>query len=175
MLVTGVGGGVALFALQFAVAAGNEVFVTSGSTDKIQRAVELGAAGGVNYKEDGLGQELKEQAGGGFDVIIDSAGGEGFASLIDLAAPGGRIAFFGATRGNPPGFDMRRVFWKQLSILGTTMGSPEDFAAMVRFVEEKKIMPLADGHVFPLAEGNAALRGDGRGRAVRQDRADDTE
>ncbi len=73
-----------------------------------------------------------------------------------MAKPGGRIAFFGATRGNPPGFDMRKVFWKQLSILGTTMGSPEDFAAMVRFVEEKKIVPLAE-HAFPLAEGNAAL------------------
>ena len=89
-------------------------------------------------------------------MIVDSAGGEGFGSLIDLAKPGGRIVFFGATCGNPPGFDMRKVFWKQLSILGTTMGSPENFAAMVRFVEEKKIRPLAE-HVFPLAEGNAAL------------------
>ena len=157
VLISGVGGGVALFALQFAVASGNAVFVTSGSKDKIQRAVELGARGGVSYKEDKWAKQLKGEAAGGFDVIIDSAGGEGFADLIDLANPGGRIAFFGATRGNPPGFDMRKVFWKQLSILGTTMGSPEDFAAMVRFVEEKKIVPLAE-HVFPLAEGNAALQ-----------------
>ena len=76
--------------------------------------------------------------------------------MIDVAAPGGRIAFFGATTGNPPGLDLRRVFWKQLSILGTTMGTAEDFAAMVRFVEEKRLVPSV-GHTFPLAEGNAAL------------------
>ena len=157
VLINGVGGGVALFALQFAVAAGNPVFATSGSKDKISRAMELGAAGAVSYKDANWAKKLKGEAGDGFDVIVDSAGGEGFGSLIDLANPGGRIVFFGATCGNPPGFDMRKVFWKQLSILGTTMGSPENFAAMVRFVEEKKITPLAE-HVFPLAEGNAALQ-----------------
>ena len=156
VLVTGVGGGGALYALQYAVAAGAQVFVTSGSDDKLQRAAELGAKGGVNYRTEDWDKMLKSQASGGFDLIIDSAGGDGFPKLIDLAAPGGRIVFFGATRGNPAGFDMRKVFWKQLSILGTTMGSPEDFAAMIRFVEEKKVTPLAD-HVFPLAEGNAAL------------------
>lgn len=157
VLISGVGGGVALFALQFAVAAGATVFVTSGQDGKITRAVELGAAGGANYKADDFSAKLKEQSQGGFDVIIDSAGGEGFGKLIDLAAPGGRIAFFGATRGNPPGLDMRKVFWKQLSILGSTMGSPEDFAAMIRLVNEHKITPLAD-LTFPLAEGNAALQ-----------------
>ncbi len=111
----------------------------------------------MNYKDENWAKQLKGEAGDCFDVIIDSAGGEGFGGLIDLANPGGRIVFFGATRGNPPGFDMRKVFWKQLSILGTTMGSPEDFAAMVRLVEEKQIQPLAE-HVFPLAEGNAALQ-----------------
>lgn len=156
VLITGVGGGGALFALQFAVAAGAKVFVTSGSDDKLKRAAELGAAGGANYHHDDWDKQLKTQAAGGFDVTIDSAGGDGFLRLIDLAAPGGRIACFGATRGSPSGFDLRRVFWKQLSILGSTMGSPDDFAAMVHFVTEKKITPLAD-HIFPLAEGNAAL------------------
>ena len=130
--------------------------MTSGSDEKIARAVELGATGGVNYKANQWSKQLKEQAGGGFDVTIDSAGGEGFGQLIELAAPGGRIAFFGATAGDPPKFPMRRVFWKQLSILGTTMGSPGDFAAMVAFVAEMKIVPLAS-HTFPLAEGDAAL------------------
>ena len=156
VLVTGVGGGGALYSLQYAVAAGAKVFVTSGSDEKIRRATELGAVGGVNYKHDDWDGQLKEMAGGGFDVTIDSAGGEGFPKLLDLAAPGGRIAFFGATRGNPPGLDLRRAFWKQLSILGTTMGSPADFAAMVRFVDEHRIVPLTD-HIFPLADGNAAL------------------
>jgi zinc-binding alcohol dehydrogenase/oxidoreductase len=89
-------------------------------------------------------------------VIIDSAGGDGFLELIELAAPGGRIAFFGATRGDPGKFPMRRVFWKQLSILGSTMGSPAEFGEMMRFVSEHRITPLAE-RTFPLAEGNAAL------------------
>ncbi len=157
VLISGVGGGVALFAMQYAVAAGAKVFVTSGSEEKIKRAVESGAAGGANYKREDFPAKLKEQAGGAFDVIVDSAGGEGFGKLVDLAAPGGRIVFFGATRGNPPGLDMRKVFWKQLSILGSTMGSPDDFAAMIRFVEQKKITPLAE-LVFPLERGNEALK-----------------
>ena len=156
VLITGAGGGAALFALQIAVAAGATVFVTSGSEDKIKRAVELGAAGGVNYKADKWADQLKEQAGGGFDVTIDSAGGPGFLQLVELATPGGRIAFFGATAGDPAKFPMRRVFWKQLSILGSTMGSPGDFAAMTSFIADKKLVPLAS-HAFPLAEGNAAL------------------
>ncbi len=156
VLLTGVGGGAALFALQFAVAAGAEVFVTSGSDAKVARAVELGATGGVNYKAVKWVDALKEQAGGGFDVTIDSAGGEGFLQLIELAAPGGRIAFFGATAGDAPKFPVRRAFWKQLSILGTTMGSPEDFASMVAFVTHHKIVPLTS-HAFPLADGNRAL------------------
>lgn len=160
LLVTGVGGGAALFALQFGVAAGASVFVTSGSDEKVARAVSLGAAGGVNYKQENWADALREMAGGkasgGFDVILDSAGGEGFAKLVDLAAPGGRIVFFGATTGNPPGLDMRKTFWKQLTLCGSTMGSPEDFAAMTHFVDEHRLTPLAE-HVFPLAEGNAAL------------------
>lgn len=156
VLITGVGGGAAMFALQYAVHAWAKVYVTSSSEEKIARAVELGATGGVNYQQAGWVKQIKEQASGGFDVIIDSAGGEGFAQLIDAANPGGRIVFFGATRGDAPGFAMRKVFWKQLSVLGTTMGSPEDFATMVRFVDEHRIEPLAET-VFPLAEGNAAL------------------
>ena len=165
LLVTGAGGGAAAFALQFGVAAGAKVFVTSGSDEKITRAVSLGATGGANYRQENWTDTLREMAGGkagGFDVIVDSAGGEGFGKLIDLAAPGGRIVFFGATAGNPPGLDMRKVFWKQLTICGTTMGSPADFAAMSRFVDEHRITPLT-GHVFPLAEGNAALAAMDRG------------
>lgn len=156
VLITGVGGGVALFALQFAVAAGATVHVTSSSDEKIARAVALGAAGGVNYKAEDWAAKLKAEVPGGFDVTIDSAGGEGFPQLVDLAAMGGRIAFFGATLGNPPGLDMRKMFWKQITLCGTTMGAPDEFAAMTRFVEEHRIVPVADT-VFPLAEGNAAL------------------
>ena len=134
-----------------------KVYVTSGNDAKIQQAVGLGAVGGANYKSPDFAAGLKALAGGLFDVIVDSAGGEGFGKLIDSAAPGGRIVFFGATRGNPPGFDMRKVFWKQLSILGSTMGSPDDFAEMIAFVDRHRIVPVAD-LAFPLAQGNEALK-----------------
>ncbi|MBI2496712.1 MAG: zinc-binding dehydrogenase, partial [Opitutae bacterium] len=130
VLVTGVGGGAALFALQFAAAAGAEVWVTSGSPDKIVRAQSLGASGGVNYHENGWAAASQKQAGGLFDVIVDSAGGTGFGSLIELIRPGGRIVFFGATTGNPPGIDLRKCFFRQINLLGSTMGSPDDFAGM---------------------------------------------
>ena len=153
VLVTGIGGGVALLALQFALAAGATVYVTSGSDEKLARAKQLGAAGGANYRNESWFEDLKKV---GFDVIIDSAGGKGFSKLTELAAPGARIAFFGATFGNPTELDLRRTFWKQLSLLGSTMGSPSDFAAMMRLVEEHKIQPLAET-LYPLSEGNEAL------------------
>lgn len=141
VLLTGIGGGVALFALQFAIAHGAEVWVTSSSDEKIARAVKLGAKGGVNYTSTDWAGELAQKAGG-FDVIIDSAGGPGFESLIDLAAPGGRIVFFGATRGNPAVLPMRKIFWRQISLLGTTMGSPSDWWAMTAYVAFHRLIPV---------------------------------
>lgn len=147
VLVGGIGGGTALFALQFAVAAGAEVWVTSSSAEKIERAKGLGAKGGFNYSRPGWAEAARAEAGGFFDVIVDSAGGAGFESLVDLAAPGGRIAFFGATRGNPNVLPMRKIFWRQLSLLGSTMGSPSDWASMLAGVERHRIKPVV-GEVF---------------------------
>lgn len=155
VLVTGVGGGVALFALQFAVALGARVYVSSGSEDKLARALELGAAGGVNYKDAGWVHSLRSMAGG-FDVIIDGAAGSSVNDLLDLAVPGGRLVFYGATLGNAPDVLIRRIFWKQLNIFGSTMGSPADFAAMVAFVSLHGLRPVIDS-VFPPAEGAAAF------------------
>lgn len=157
VLLTGIGGGAALFALQFAVAAGAQVWVTSSSPDKLARAKTLGAAGGVNYREAGWGAALQTAAGGLFDVIVDSAGGEGFDALIDLTKPGGRLAFFGATTGNPPGLNLRKCFFRQINLLGTTMGAPADFAGMTAFVAQHRITPVVD-RVFPLAQAEQALR-----------------
>jgi NADPH:quinone reductase-like Zn-dependent oxidoreductase len=155
VLITGIGAGTAQFALQFALAAGAQVHVTSGSDEKIAQAKALGAQGGANYTDPNWVQTLT--AVGGFDVIIDSAGGDGFLQLIELAATGGRIAFFGATQGNPSKFELRRVFWKQVSLLGTTMGSPKDFADMTDFVARHKITPIVD-QVVPLADANHAMQ-----------------
>src|SRR6202012_5820150 len=102
VLVTGVGGGTGTFALQFAHAAGCQVFVTSGSGEKIERARQLGASAGVNYNSQDWAEQLKHLSGGGFDVIIDSALGNGFAKLPNICNPGGRIVIFGGTAGNIP-------------------------------------------------------------------------
>lgn len=155
-LITGVGGGVAQFLLRFALAAGARVFVTSGSPGKLQRALEAGAAGGADYREPEWEKELLKQAGP-FDLVVDSAGGAGFSKLADVMRPGGRLVFFGATAGNPPEMPQRKVYWKQLNLLGSTMGSPEDFAGMVSLVESEGIKPVID-RVYPLEEAAAAFR-----------------
>jgi len=156
VLISGIGGGVALFALQFAVALGAEVWVTSSSPAKLARAGELGARGGFLYTRSDWAREAVAQTGGGFDVIIDSAGGSGFDTLIDAAAPGGRIAFYGATCGNVPEFALRKVFWRQISLLGTTMGSTADWAVMLDFVNWHKIRPIISAR-YPLAQTAEAL------------------
>ena len=155
VLVTGIGGGVALFALQFAVASGNEVWVTSSSDDKIARALALGARGGLRYDVGGWA-EGAAKAPGPFDVIVDGAGGPGFSALLDLAAPGGRIVLYGATRGNVPEVVLRKVFWKQLSILGSTMGSPADWSAMTGFAGRNAIRPVVSD-VFAFERGPEAF------------------
>ncbi|HWA87187.1 MAG TPA: zinc-binding dehydrogenase [Opitutus sp.] len=156
VLISGIGGGVAVYALQFAVPHGAEVWVTSGSAEKIARAAELGAKGGANYAEPEWAAGLAKRAGGGFDLIVDSAGGPGFESLLDLAAPGGRIVIYGATRGNPPVLPMRKIFWRQLSVLGTTMGSPGDWNAMTSYVAQYGIKPVVHS-VVPLARAGEAF------------------
>lgn len=155
VLITGIGSGVALFALQFAVALGGEAWVTSGSDEKIAKAAKLGARGGFRYDREGWAAAASKEAGP-FDVIIDSAGGAGFGQLLELAAPGGRIAFFGATRGSVPELALRRVFWKQLSLLGSTMGSPADWSAMIAFVASHGLRPVIS-EVFPLERGAEAF------------------
>jgi zinc-binding alcohol dehydrogenase/oxidoreductase len=157
VLITGIGGGVALTALQLAVAAGAEVFVTSGSDEKIERAVRMGAKGGANYRNEGWDKTLKNQSGGGFDVVVDSAGGDGFAAFAGLCHPGGRIGIYGGSLGRINGLSPQIVFWKQLSILGSTMGTVRDFHQMLAFVSRCAIRPVVDS-VFPLSEGNAAMR-----------------
>jgi NADPH:quinone reductase-like Zn-dependent oxidoreductase len=155
VLISGVGGGVALFALQFAVAAGAEVWVTSSSPEKIARAVKLGAKGGFDYRDANWAANAAKSPGL-FDVIIDSAGGEGFERLIDAAGPGGRVVIFGATRGNPPVLPMRKIFWRQISLLGTTMGSPADWQAMTALVARDKLKPIVS-EVFPLDKAGDAF------------------
>lgn len=155
VLINGIGGGVATFALQFAVAAGANVWVTSSSQQKIDRAMEMGALGGFDYKDEQWWKKMSMQADAP-NLIIDSAGGIGYGSLLNLAAPGGRIVNYGATAGPPEKLDLFKVFWKQLTLQGSTMGSPADFAAMLELVHKHKIRPVID-RVIPLAGGNEAI------------------
>lgn len=155
VLISGIGGGVALMAMQFALAAGAEVFVTSGSGEKIERAVRMGAKGGANYRESDWDKRLKADAGG-FDVVIDSAGGDGFAAFPGLCNPGARIGVYGGSLGKINGLSPQILYWKQICILGSTMGTNAEFRRMLAFVAEHKIVPVVDA-VYPLADGNAAL------------------
>jgi zinc-binding alcohol dehydrogenase/oxidoreductase len=148
VLISGIGGGVALFALQFAVAAGAEVWVTSSSAAKIARAVELGARGGFDYTQESWAPEAVKKSGH-FDLVIESAGGPGFEKLLDVTAPGGRVVIFGATRGNPPVLPMRKVFWRQISVLGTTMGSPNNWSDLIAFVDRHRLHPVVSAE-FPV-------------------------
>ncbi|WPU94978.1 zinc-binding dehydrogenase [Mucilaginibacter sabulilitoris] len=155
VLISGVGAGTGAFALQLAVAAGCHVFVTSGNGEKIERAKHLGAAAGVNYKAQDWAEQLKLMVHG-FDIIVDSALGTGFAKFPDLCNPGGRIVIFGGTAGNIPPLDGRKVFWKQLQLLGTTMGTHDDFTAMINFVNQHQIGPIVD-EVFCFKDAQKAI------------------
>lgn len=143
VLITGIGGGAALWALTFAVAYGAKVYVTSGSDDKIQRAVTLGAAGGFNYNNPAWAEEAAKVAGG-FDIVIDSAGGDQFQKLVELAMPGGRIVNFGRTAGAMTQVPTRLLYWKQISIFGTTMGTRDEFLSTLDFVEGRQLKPVID-------------------------------
>lgn len=156
VLITGIGGGVALMVLQLAIAAGAEVFVNSGSDEKIAKAVALGAKGGANYRLPDWDKTLKKDAGG-FDVVIDSAGGDGFGALLGLCNPGARIGIYGGTQGKVNGLSPQPLFWKQVSILGSTMGTRLDFRRMLAFVSKHEIVPVIDS-VFALSDGNEALK-----------------
>jgi NADPH:quinone reductase-like Zn-dependent oxidoreductase len=160
VLIVGVGAGTGSFALQWAKAAGCDVFVTSGSGEKIEAARELGACAGVNYKAQDWAEELKHLAGG-FDVIIDSALGKDFPKVVELCNPGARIVFFGGTAGNIPELNARPLFWKQIQLIGTTMGTGEEFESMLKLVSEHKIVPVID-EVLPLEQTQSAVDKMGR-------------
>lgn len=156
VLITGIGGGAALWAFQFAVAYQARVYVTSGSDEKLSKAKELGAVGGFNYKDpEWTKQALKES--GGFDIVIDSAGGAQFSELLELMVPGGRIAIFGRTAGDIPNLSARLLYWKQISIHGTTMGTRDEFLSMIDFLESRNLKPIID-KVYPFDQINEAMQ-----------------
>lgn len=149
VFISGIGGGVALFAMQMAIANGNEVYVSSSSEKKIEKAIALGASGGYNYKDDDMHKQVLKSAGP-MDVVIDSAGGPGFGKLVNICNKGARISIYGGTQGKLE-CSPQKLFWNQISILGSTMGSDEDFKEMIKFVNGKEIKPVIDT-ILPLKD-----------------------
>ncbi len=156
VLITGIGGGVATLALVLAKALGATVSVTSSSEEKLAQAKALGASVGVNYAAAGWEKELLAQAGRAPSLVIDGAGGAGLNQLLGLAAPGARIVVYGATRGPPRDLEMPRLFFKQLELRGSTMGTDDELRALLALVARQELRPVID-RVFPLAEAPQAL------------------
>jgi zinc-binding alcohol dehydrogenase/oxidoreductase len=155
VLVHGAGAGTSTFAVQYACAAGARVFVTSSSPDKIARSLELGAEAGFDYRADGWEAAVLEASGGGVDLVIDSAGTWN-ASAKCLRA-GGRVVVFGSTASPTAEMDVRGFYFRQIDIVGTMMGSPADFRALMRACETQFWTPVVDS-VRPLAEAGDAFR-----------------
>jgi len=156
VLITGIGGGVALMAMQFALAAGAKVYVTSGTQAKIDKAIELGASGGALYTDPNWAKNVLGEIPNGIDCIIDSAGGPQWSALTSLISTGGRLVFYGATLGNVPDLSLQRLFWKQITICGSTMGSDAEFEMMLHFCEHHRIVPVIDS-MFSLDDAKLAF------------------
>jgi NADPH:quinone reductase-like Zn-dependent oxidoreductase len=156
VLILGIGGGVAMAALQIAKAMNAWVAVTSSSDEKLERAGKLGADAGVNYRRSDFTKEVRAWTNKrGVDVVVDCIGGENWAKSLAALVKGGRLVTCGATAGANPPTDIRRIFWNHLSIYGSTLGSSEEFRQVLNFVDTAKVKPVLD-QTFPLSEAAAA-------------------
>lgn len=155
VLILGIGSGVSLFALLLARVVGARAVVTSSRPEKLGRAKELGADVALDYTDGDWAEEVLRRTGGA-DVVLDSVGST-LPDSIRASAPGGRIVSLGATAGGSASLDVRPFYLEQRSLLGTKMGSPRDFAELLKLVEAEKIAPVLDS-VRPLEEAGEAHR-----------------
>ena len=156
VLLWGIGSGVALAALAIAKALGARTLVTSSSDEKLERARELGADAIVNHVSGDVRAAVKEATEGkGVDVVVEHVGEATWQTSLQSARAGGRIVVCGATSGPNPPAALHRIWWKQLTIYGSTMGTREDFEAAYELVKSGRAKPVVDS-VFPLAEARAA-------------------
>jgi zinc-binding alcohol dehydrogenase/oxidoreductase len=156
LLITGIGGGVAMFALQFAVKLGADVYVTSGSDETLEKAVALGAKAGFNYKDEGWRKALPKTSGG-IDVVFDGAPGASYANYGRALNMGARVVVYGSTGGFTFPVNAPELFLKNVNIMGTNVGDLEDFTAMLAFVNEKKLQPVID-RTFDLTQAKEAMQ-----------------
>ncbi|RJP21854.1 MAG: alcohol dehydrogenase [Deltaproteobacteria bacterium] len=157
LLIIGIGGGVAVAALQLAKLLGMTVFVTSGSAEKLARAKALGAHAGIDHAKTDFAREIRALTDKrGVDVVLDSVGKATWKRSIAAAAKGGRLLTCGATTGPNPETDIARIFWNQLTVHGSTMGTHAEFAAMLSVFRDGRIRPVVDS-VFPLSRAGDAV------------------
>jgi zinc-binding alcohol dehydrogenase/oxidoreductase len=158
VLVWGIGSGVATAAAAIAKALGARVVATSSSDEKLERAVDLlGVDATINHASADVRAELTAVLDGasGVDVVVEHVGQDTWATSLAVARPEGRIVVCGATSGPNPPAQLHRIWWKQLTILGSTMGTKEDFEGAYELVATGRARPVVDS-VFPLAEARAA-------------------
>ena len=154
VLVVGSGGGVNSLSIVLAKAAGAKVYAIAGSKEKCAAALKLGADEVINYKDrrDWHVELLKITKGRGVDLVIDNVGAETFLKSLRAVARGGRVVTVGNTTGHEISLDNRLIFTKQISIIGSTMGSRQDFVDAMEFMWQRKIKPVIDS-VSPLKDG----------------------
>lgn len=155
VLIWGAGGGVAQAAIQVAVLRGARVIATSGSDTKLRLARTLGAELALNHRTGDVVRQVRDLTGAGVDVVVDSVGQATWASSLRALRPMGRLVTCGATSGPQVALDLRKLFWFQWSILGSTMGNDAEFQAIVEQFRRGRLRPVVDS-VVPLAEGPAA-------------------
>jgi len=157
VLIWGIGGGVAQAALAICKQRGARVWVTSSSQDKLAKAEALGADGLINHATEDVGRVVRERTKKrGVDVVVESVGEKTWNASLQALARGGRLVTCGGTSGPSLTMDVRRLFWYQWSILGSTMGNDAEFAAVTDELASGRLWPVVDA-VYPLAEGRAAF------------------
>jgi NADPH:quinone reductase-like Zn-dependent oxidoreductase len=158
MLIWGIGGGVAVAALQIARELGARIAVTSSSDAKLGRARELGAELTINHAvHEDVPRLVKDHFGGGVDVVVDTVGAATWPRSLRALRPGGRLVTCGATAGPMVELDIRRLFWFQWTLLGSTMGTDAEFAQIVDHGNAGRFRPPIDA-IFPLADGGEAYQ-----------------
>lgn len=157
VLIWGIGGGVAQAAMQIAKQRGATIWVTSGSDAKLQRALELGADETLNHRTTDIGKEVRARTGKrGVSVVIDSVGQATWAQSLGALGKGGRLVTCGGTSGAIVETDVRRLFWNQWSIMGSTMGNDAEFGAVTDELRSGRLTPIVDS-VFDLENGRQAF------------------
>lgn len=157
VLVFGIGGGVSLAALQLAKLAGARVIVTSRDDTKLERALSMGADHAINGATTDVAKAVMAATGGrGVDVVFENVGAAVWSSAMKSLVRGGRLVTCGATSGDQPPADLRRIFIRQLQILGSTLGDFHEFRDLLGFVERTGLKPVIDS-TYPLEQVHAAL------------------